>query len=60
MAGYENILDKEIKLDVNSARTRRGLGLPSSGDFRFIYRGGLSPQIKIKALSFQYKYTPQN
>ena len=31
-----------------------------SGDFRFIYRGGLSPQIKIKALSFQYKYTPQN
>ena len=31
-----------------------------SGDFRFIYRGGLSPQIKIKALSFQYKYTPQS
>ena len=22
--------------------------------------GGLSPQIKIKALRFQYKYTPQN
>ena len=32
----------------------------SSGDFRFIYRGGLSPQIKIKALRFQYRYTPQN